>query len=780
MRICLAVHGFPPYERTGVENYTKSLAEALVRAGHAVSVFAPRLIPALPHLAMRREERNGYALTWIATNAPLENPGEVLDPPGLARQFGEFLEHERPEVVHFQHLVKLGTSLVLETHSRRIATVYTAHDYYALCHRYTLLLPDLSRCDVIGDSSACARCDLALGLLDRRAELGDYQMGVLPGQLDAAARAQLAAVLSAETARATVGPEEHDAAVARREELDRVRREAFRSIDLVVAPTRFLADRLIEGGLDAERIVHLPYGIDAAPLAAVAREHPIRPDPGTPLRIGYFGGISKHKGVHVLLEAFRGLRQPAELTIHGFGTDESYLRSIEALASEVGALFRGPYESEDLPALMAEVDLVVVPSLWVENYPIVIREAFAAKRPVVASRLGALSESVRDEVDGLLVEPGDAEALRALLERCVAEEGLLPRLVARIPPVHGIDDQARELVRLYEPLVDANEVRDRDLPESLVPHVRRYDELAALPTKELFLRAVLGTERLARGLLGDRESRLSEILSRSLAGGSRVQDMLRDRSREADWVRRTLAAEEGALRALGERLDWIEGIARDRDAAVLHLSSSLEDSVYARKTQEEELVWLRGLLESKEQSAAERDRDRDTSLAGLRDEVTWLRGVLAAKDQEIASLLGERDWRQGMAESRGAALDATLRAVGEARAALQLDSGSVIVDRIRDEWDGILRAVEVALGSRIEGGSDIDGGSEGDSPAVRSQRLLSELERLAEELGWRRAEMHWLVERTRRSRFGAFLAGRLLSPRIGAWRQRSSDGEGFP
>ena len=68
MRICLVVHGFPPIERTGVENHTATLARGLVEAGQTVEVFVPRVAENLPQLSQRRQEVDGYGVTWLTTN----------------------------------------------------------------------------------------------------------------------------------------------------------------------------------------------------------------------------------------------------------------------------------------------------------------------------------------------------------------------------------------------------------------------------------------------------------------------------------------------------------------------------------------------------------------------------------------------------------------------------------------------------------------------------------------------------------------------------------------
>jgi len=202
MRICLVVHGFPPIERTGVENYTLGLCRAFARAGHRVEVFVPRREPQLADLALRREERGGFAVNWITNNNNPGSPREALHVHELESSFAAFLERERPEVVHFQHLIKLGIGLVRVARDLGLPTVYTAHDYYPICHRYTLLRPDLTRCDVRNDAQACARCDLALSHLNAQSGLGDYQGGVLRTQLPGPAWAALEGILADR-------PEEH-------------------------------------------------------------------------------------------------------------------------------------------------------------------------------------------------------------------------------------------------------------------------------------------------------------------------------------------------------------------------------------------------------------------------------------------------------------------------------------------------------------------------------------------------------------------------------------------
>ncbi len=114
--------------------------------------------------------------------------------------------------------------------------------------------------------------------------------------------------------------------------------------------------------------------------------------------------------------------------------------------------FLGQISNDSVGQALAESDVVVVPSLWYENSPVVIQEAFAARVPVIASNLGALTEKVTNEVTGLLFEPGNAGDLRRALLRLAADPILLQRLGDAIQPPRSITDHLRELTSLYQDL----------------------------------------------------------------------------------------------------------------------------------------------------------------------------------------------------------------------------------------------------------------------------------------------------------------------------------------
>jgi glycosyltransferase involved in cell wall biosynthesis len=127
----------------------------------------------------------------------------------------------------------------------------------------------------------------------------------------------------------------------------------------------------------------------------------------------------------------------------------------KALEAAPAARHHGPYEAAVLPRLMAQIDWVVVPSIWWENAPLVIQEAFLHRRPVICGNIGGMAEMVRDGIDGLHATVGDPAGLAAVLRRAVETEGLWDRLAGNIRPPLTIEAAALRHLDLYRDTLGA-------------------------------------------------------------------------------------------------------------------------------------------------------------------------------------------------------------------------------------------------------------------------------------------------------------------------------------
>jgi glycosyltransferase involved in cell wall biosynthesis len=99
--------------------------------------------------------------------------------------------------------------------------------------------------------------------------------------------------------------------------------------------------------------------------------------------------------------------------------------------------------------ILSRIDALIVPSLWLENSPLVIHEAFLAGVPVIGARMGGIPDLVQDGVNGLLYDAWSASDLAAILERVVRRPEILKELAARVSPVKTIEQDAREWMERY-------------------------------------------------------------------------------------------------------------------------------------------------------------------------------------------------------------------------------------------------------------------------------------------------------------------------------------------
>ena len=231
----------------------------------------------------------------------------------------------------------------------------------------------------------------------------------------------------------------------------------FDAVDLFVAPSAFLRQRYLDWGLPADRIHVVENGQEASdPLP------PRHLGPGERrTRFAFFGQVNPFKGIDVLLEAVRQLsareRQAIVVEIHGANLDRQeeqfrgrVMELLTALEADAVVSSVGPYSREQLRGRMSTTDWVLVPSIWWENSPMVIQEAFAFGRPVICSNIGGMAEKVTDGVDGLHFDVGSARSLADVFRRILHDDSLWEMLYANLPRPLSCDACAKTHLALMQ------------------------------------------------------------------------------------------------------------------------------------------------------------------------------------------------------------------------------------------------------------------------------------------------------------------------------------------
>ncbi len=416
MRILFTVHKYPPESLGGTEIYTMTLARALYALGHTVTIFYPSpTATAVTDLV----GPDGIRLWQVPlpatrqTEDPARQFWHTFRDQAIEQAFVDCLRDTAPDLLHFQHVQ--GVSARLLSLAADYPKVVTLHDYWYFCANSQLIRPDRQPCG--GPSMGnwnCVDCATA------RADLHWLR----------AARPLVALPFATR---------------------NRYLRRLADGVDRFIAPSEFLRQQYITQGWPAAKISTLENGMDRqrlfdAPLDAV-------PVPPARPHFGFIGSLAWQKGIHVLIEAFNQLPATAALTI--YGSDQAfpeYGAQLRALATHPHIRFAGSIAYEEVGAALRQLDALVVPSLWYENSPLVIQEAYVMGVPVIASDLGALPEKVIDGVTGRLFPPGDSKALAALLREFIDDPAALTALRPGITPPPTVEAHAMQICALYEEL----------------------------------------------------------------------------------------------------------------------------------------------------------------------------------------------------------------------------------------------------------------------------------------------------------------------------------------
>ncbi|MBZ0271303.1 glycosyltransferase [bacterium] len=430
MRIFLLIHQFPPERYGGAERHVQQLATELGKR-HDVLVYTQSCdaYGESPEDAVVGYFRLRRFRDRRATAAPALS-ADLLH---TARTF-------MPDVVHVHHGIGFSPSALAHL-SRDCPSVLTLHDYWWQCARIRLLFRGQTPCPGPYPLTRCVDCyeDEADRLIGEAAGLSDY--GPLAG-IARRARRYVTETRKADAARnvAQKGlsfvPFSRLMFFHRRQHVYRSIVSSFRDI---ISPSKYLVKRYRQAGfyLPRERTHIVPYGIDPAEIPAppaARREGPVR--------FGLIGHLNHEKGVGIAMRAIRDVAAgAAELHVHG-----GYDGPKDAAANVV---FHGAFVPDHLPRLLADIDALIVPSIWVENSPKVIHEAFAAGVPVIAADHGALPELVGEGRGGFLFRAQDAMSLSALMHRIVLHPEALDDARAGIPPPETIGETSVRIEEVY-------------------------------------------------------------------------------------------------------------------------------------------------------------------------------------------------------------------------------------------------------------------------------------------------------------------------------------------
>lgn len=443
MKITLFVHCFFPEHFYGTETYTLELARHYKSWGHDVTVVSAIFQGELSANALiSRYEYEGIPVVCIDKNKiPHSRVKETYYQAEMRAVFEQIIQEIRPELVHVTHLIN-HTSVLLEvTQALGIPTYATFTDFFGFCLNNKLEDANGRLCKGPSPSRTnCVACYIKDASRSKRAS-GWMRYGSTPRVAQwLAVGVGIARKLPGVRGGAIDGLVED--IVRRPDTLGTLYNASYKA---AIAPTRFLKCAYLANG------IHVPmhrlwFGVDIDRSAKPIRES------GSRTVVGFIGQVAPHKGADLLIEAFGRLpKGSAELRIYGpFDQDSLYMKSLHTLGNGFDVKFMGTFAKERMAEVLRDMDLLVIPSRWYENSPLVLLNALATHTPVLVSDVAGMTEFLQPGVNGDSFERGNVDDLELKLRRLVESPSVLERLAATTQYERSSEMMARETFEIYE------------------------------------------------------------------------------------------------------------------------------------------------------------------------------------------------------------------------------------------------------------------------------------------------------------------------------------------
>ncbi len=360
-KVLICCNAYPPNFIGGAELIAHYQALELQKQGYAVKVFAGDFHIDTKHYGTHHDTYDGIEVFRVKlTPADFDTNGINFRHHEVEEYFQKVLNEYQPNIVHMHNIIGLSVLLATLAKKYHIKTFLTLHDGWGFCYKNTMMKNDGNSCH---NFSECAQCM----------------------------------------------PSIHDDTHSN---IPLVMREnylalALNKVDMFISPSYYLREQYIKAGFNANKILVLANGIDVA-------KFDVKKITSNKIHFTCIGHLGEHKGVLLILQALSSIEDKEKLHINivGEGPLEENLKNYisDNQLSEYVTLF-GKVSNEKIVTIFAQTDVYIIPSMWPENQPVTITEAFSSKIPVIGTNLGGIKELIIPNKTGLLFPMGNANAL---------------------------------------------------------------------------------------------------------------------------------------------------------------------------------------------------------------------------------------------------------------------------------------------------------------------------------------------------------------------------------
>jgi glycosyltransferase involved in cell wall biosynthesis len=401
-KVLYITHGLPPESYGGVEVYTNNLFEEFKKS----KKFYPIL------LTRTNQEKFWPGLIWgdnkdcqkFYTNTPHSDIFNLINQEEVDNFFKEFLINTKPDIIHFEHYLHLSLTwfeIIKKTLPKSII-ILTTHEYIGICPNSGQMIKTKYVNNKLCTKSSLKDCSKCFPYLSKD-------------------------IIKQRTLNI---------------------KKYFSYINIFTGPSEFIKNRYVQFGIPKDKFLVSENGQHVF--------NSIKQKKHNGFKLVYIGQINKFKGLHVLLEAMSMIKYK-NITLDIYGKMQDDTEYNQNILNKIDKLdntnFHGPYSQDQLPKILSNYDILIVSSIWWENSPLVIQEAFMARLPIICSDIGGMAEKVTNNVNGLHFKTGNSHDLIKKICKIYKSPMLLKKLIDKIPKVKSIKENRIELENLYSKLI---------------------------------------------------------------------------------------------------------------------------------------------------------------------------------------------------------------------------------------------------------------------------------------------------------------------------------------
>jgi glycosyltransferase involved in cell wall biosynthesis len=385
MKILFSVHQFYPESWSGSETVTLRLASMMQKFGHRVTVLTYSFQKEegfdkdIKGILVKEYSYSGVRVVALKhSNGPAAIDSNIGDPK-LTDIADRILMCETPDIIHAIHSMRIN-ELLFSALKLKIPYMLTLTDFWYICPRFTFVNSKGVLCLGPENGQKCAK------------NCPEFGTGYIVNRLKSA-------------------------------------KKILTGAQRIISPSNFLADNFRKEFSDLE-IQVINHGMRSNNIHTNKRVY----KSGDEVVFGFAAFFSPLKGLHILIEALkRTSSEKVKLKIFGGGADRLYSEKLkEMVKNEKRIEFCGVYLSSQTGEIFNQLDVMVVPSICYENYPLTLHEALACNLPVITSNIGGMAEAVKDGFNGFTFQVGDIESLKSVMEKIINNPAVLNNMKSNL------------------------------------------------------------------------------------------------------------------------------------------------------------------------------------------------------------------------------------------------------------------------------------------------------------------------------------------------------------